>query len=304
MRANSPRPSISVITPCLDARATIEVALDSVRDQGIADVEHIVVDGGSTDGTVELLAARPGIRWVSAPDDGLSDALNKGLAMATGELIGWLNADDWYLPGAFAAVLEVAEAHPGAWWYTGGCPIVDAHGAEIRKLVTRYKAAWLRRYTYARYLTQNFVSCPSTFVRAAAYEAVGGYELGQHYAMDYDLFLRVGRLGDPVVLDRDLAVFRMVEGTKSMTGFESQFREHSQIARAHGAGHPGAVAVNRLMSHGITAAYRTLRFVRGVRSGLGGSDERQRVRREFPEHDSPSVGSARHGTACGGGRWS
>jgi len=266
MAGNPPRPRITVITPCLNSRSTIEVALDSVRDQGVGDVEHIVVDGGSTDGTVELLSVREGVTWISEPDKGLSDALNKGLAMATGELIGWLNADDWYLPGAFAAVLEAAEAHPAAWWYTGGCPIVDGEGREIRRAVTRYKNAWLRHYTFARYLTHNFVPCPATFVRAAAYDEVGDYVLTQHYAMDYDLFLRVGRLGDPVVIDRDLAVFTMVEGTKSMTGFEAQFREHSEIARAHGQGHPMAVAVNWLASHAITLTYRSLRRFRALRA--------------------------------------
>lgn len=258
----APRPPITVITPCLNAVATIERALDSVRAQGGADVEHVVVDGGSTDGTVELLAARGDVRFVSEPDEGLSDALNKGLAMATGDLIGWLNADDWYLPGAFDAVLRAAKAHPDAGWITGQCPIVDADGTEIRRAVTRYKNFWLRHYTFPRYLTQNFVSCPATFVRATAYAAVGGYHVSQGYAMDYDLFLRLGRLGDPVVLDQDLAVFSMIEGTKSMSGFETQFREHYDIARAHGHGHPLAVAANWLNSQGITWVYRLLRALR------------------------------------------
>jgi glycosyltransferase involved in cell wall biosynthesis len=258
-------PRISIITPCLNAAGTIERALDSVRDQGYPDVEHIVVDGGSTDETSHLVEARGGVVFVSEPDDGLSDALNKGVRMATGELIGWLNADDWYLPGAFLAVGHAAVAHPAALWLTGTCPIVDAGGKEIRRSVTRYKNLFLRHYSFPLYLTQNFISCPATFVRRSAYEDVGAFRLDYQYSMDYDMFLRVARRGAPVVIDRDLAVFTMVEGTKSMSGFEQQFEEHHALAREHGSGHPVPVAVNAAISKGIVLAYRGLRFLRGHR---------------------------------------
>ena len=94
--------SITVITPCLNAAGTIEVALESVRAQGYEPLEHIVVDGGSTDGTVELLRRAENIRWISEPDRGLAHALNKGIAMATGDVIGELNADDVYEPAPCA----------------------------------------------------------------------------------------------------------------------------------------------------------------------------------------------------------
>src|SRR5688500_2854733 len=87
-------PSVSIVTPCLNAAATIEHTLESVRAQDHGHVEHIVVDGGSTDGTLDLLQRAPGIRFISEPDRGLSDAVNKGVAMATGDVVGWLNADD------------------------------------------------------------------------------------------------------------------------------------------------------------------------------------------------------------------
>lgn len=256
-----PRPTVSVVTPCLNAAATIQRTLDSVRDQGV-EIEHIVVDGGSTDGTVDILAASPGVRYVSGPDEGLSDAVNKGIEMATGDLIGWLNADDWYLPGAVQAVVDAAVENPAAQWITGRCPIVGEDGEEIRHGVTRYKNFLLRHYSFRAFLTQNFVSCPATFVRAEAYQQAGPYVVSQHYAMDYDMFLRLARVGDPIVLDRDLAVFMMAEGTKSMSGFETQFQEHYDIARAHGHGHPVPVAVNWVMSRAIVAAYRVMRRLR------------------------------------------
>ena len=258
-------PTISIVTPCLNAAATIGRTLDGVASQGYPGVEHVVVDGGSTDGTLELLAQFPDVKVISEPDDGLSDAVNKGIALASGELVGWLNADDWYLPGALAAVGEAADANPRAEWFTGSCPIVDGGGNEIRAGVTAYKNFLLGHYSFPLYLSQNFISCPATFIRASALETVGPLRLDYSYSMDYDLFLRLARRGDPIILGRDLAVFAMAEGTKSMTGFDKQFSEHAQQARAHGQGHAFAVAANAVVSQMIIAAYRLLRFTR--RSG-------------------------------------
>jgi glycosyltransferase involved in cell wall biosynthesis len=260
---NESLPSISIITPCLNAVGTISRALDSVRAQAYPNVDHIVVDGGSTDGTVEVLEGRGDVRFISEPDAGLSDAMNKGLRMARGDIVGWLNADDVYLPGAFDAVVEAARARPDAWWITGRCPIVDADGREIRRFVTSYKNFLLRHYSFPRYLTQNFISCPATFVRRAAHETVGPFRLEYRYSMDYDVFLRIARLGDPVVVERDLAVFTMVEGTKSMSGFEHQFDEHHRMAREHGVGHPVAVGINAIVSKAIVVTYKILRSLRG-----------------------------------------
>jgi len=255
-------PTISIVTPCLNATASIGRTLESVASQGYPGIEHIVVDGGSTDGTLELLAEFPDVKVISEPDEGLSDAVNKGIALATGELVGWLNADDWYLPGALAAVAEAAAANPRAEWFTGGCPIVDGNGSKIRGGVTAYKNFLLGHYSFPLYLSQNFISCPATFIRASALEAVGPLRLDYSYSMDYDLFLRLARRGDPVILPRDLAVFAMAEGTKSMTGFDKQFSEHAEQARAHGQGHAIAVAANSVVSQLIVIAYRLLRFIR------------------------------------------
>ena len=260
-------PTISIITPCFNAAAFLERALKSVADQNYPAIEHIVIDGGSTDGTVEILERWPNIRWVSEPDEGLSDAVNKGVAMATGDIIGWLNADDWYLPGALRAIAGAAIAQPEAEWFTGRCPIVDNEGDEIRKPVTAYKNLLLRLYSLPLYLTQNFISCPATFIRRDAWLAVGDLDLNYRYSMDYDLFLRLARRGDPVILDRDLAVFMMEEGTKSMSGFEDQFEEHHRQALEHGVDHPVATAVNGAMSTTIISIYRGMRYLRTRSNG-------------------------------------
>jgi GT2 family glycosyltransferase len=256
-------PSFTIVTPCLNGAATLAAALASVRDQAYeGTVEHVVVDGGSTDGTLDILGPAPGVRYVSEPDRGLSDAVNKGIRMASGDVIGWLNADDVYLPGALARVGKAMAAHPEALWATGPCRIIGADGQEIRAGVTRYKDFFLRRYSYRLHLVQNFVSCPSTFVRREAFDRVGLLDERFKYSMDYDLWLRLGRISAPLVLDEPLASFRMAEGSLSMTGFERQFAEHTQNAREHGNGHHVAVAANALASRAIVATYRGMRRLR------------------------------------------
>ena len=257
-------PSFTIVTPCLNGAATLPGALESVRTQGYAgEVEHVVVDGGSTDGTLEILRSAPGVRFVSEPDRGLSDAVNKGVGLAEGQIVGWLNADDVYLPGALDAVGQAFASDPGALWATGPCLIMDDDGNEIRKAVTAYKSFFLRHYSYSLHLVQNFVSCPSTFVRRSAFDRVGLLDERFRYSMDYDLWLRLGRLSSPMIVDKTLAGFRMAPGSLSMSGFERQFVEHAQNAREHGDGHPFSVAANRATSRLIVLVYRLLRRLRG-----------------------------------------
>jgi glycosyltransferase involved in cell wall biosynthesis len=255
-------PRITIVTPCLNAADTLDECLASVRAQAYPDLEHVVVDGGSTDGTLELLGAAEGVRFISEPDAGRPDAANKGVRMATGDVIGFLNADDRYEPGALAAVGEAFAAHPGAMWLTGYCRIVDGIGQEIRQPITRYKNFLLRHFSFPLYLTQNFVSDPATFVRRTALDAVGPLDNRYRISHDYDLWLRLARGWTPVVLERYLSNFRMVEGTLSMAGFEHQFREHEEVARRRGGGHRLPVAANALISRLIVLVYRALRALR------------------------------------------
>jgi len=111
------------------------------------------------------------------------------------------------------------------------------------------------------------VSAPATFFRRAALQALGGFDERYRISVDYDLQLRFARRGDPIVLERDLACFRMTEGTLSMSGFETQFREHAEQARRHGDGHRVPVLVNRMTSRGIVLAYRGMKVARARRPG-------------------------------------
>ncbi|WP_053225810.1 glycosyltransferase family 2 protein [Solirubrobacter soli] len=255
-------PTLTIITPCLNAVATLPATLESVRAQGYPGLEHIVVDGGSTDGTVELLRGAEGIRWISESDRGLSHALNKGIAMATGEVIGELNADDVYEPGALTAVGTALAEHPDAMWLTGYCRIIDGTGQEIRKPITAYKNWLLDRYSLDLYLTHNFISAPATFFRRETLAESGGFDERYRISVDYDIQLRIARKHEPLILRRYLSSFRMVDGTLSMSGFRTQFREHAEQARRHGDGHRAAVLANQVLSAGIVSSYEVMRRLR------------------------------------------
>ena len=256
---------MTVVMPAFNAAATIERSLDSVRAQSRDDVEVVVVDGGSTDGTVDILRGRDDARFVSEPDRGLSDAFNKGAALAHGPVLGWLNADDVYLPGALDAVLAAFSFEPELQWLIGRCLIVDGDGREIRGGVSAYKDLLLRRYSQRLHLTHNFVPAPSTFFRRDAFAGVGGMDVGLRYSMDYDLYLRLGRRSAPTVLDRPLAAFTMTEGTLSMSGFREQFAEHREVARRYRMDAPSSYAANVVLSRLIIVTYAAMQRTRAAR---------------------------------------
>jgi glycosyltransferase involved in cell wall biosynthesis len=258
-------PSITVVTACLNAGPALEHALESVRSQDYPGLEHLVVDGGSPDGTLDILRAAEGVSFISEPDCGRADAVNKGIARSSGEVIGFLNADDRYEPGALRVVGEAFAEHPGAAWVTGECRIVDGDGREIRRAVKGYKNFLLHRFSYPLYLTHNFVSDPATFARREALEEAGPLDPAYRISHDYDLWLRIARRHQPLVLRRELSSFAMAAGSMGMEDFDLQFREHAHAARRRGEGHRAAVAANAVISRAIVATYHLLRAVRRAR---------------------------------------
>ena len=122
-------PKISVITPSYNARRFIEDAIRSVIGQGYPNFEHIVVDGGSSDGTVDILLKYPHVKWVSEPDRGQSDAMNKGFAMSSGDIIVYLNADDYFEPGAFRTASDYLGARKGCYFLVGKCRVLSEDGS-------------------------------------------------------------------------------------------------------------------------------------------------------------------------------
>ena len=177
------RPLVSIITPSYNSAEFIGATLASVAAQDYAPLEHIVVDGGSTDGTLDRLRATSA-RWISEPDRGQTDALNKGLRLAQGEIIGWVNADDTYAPGAVAAAVEHLLAEPGIGLVFADCLWIDAAGAVLD--------TWHTRPTTLDDLLLDgcIIAHQSAFVRREVFETVGAFDVNLRFVMDYEWLLR------------------------------------------------------------------------------------------------------------------
>ncbi|MEZ4756858.1 MAG: glycosyltransferase family 2 protein [Flavobacteriales bacterium] len=207
---------ITVITPSYQQAPYLEECLRSVAEQDHPDVEHIVVDGGSTDGSVAILErhAHRLAWWCSERDGGQSDALNKGLAHATGDLFGWINSDDLLLPGVLREVAAIFAADPTVMVVTGRRLKRHADGGE--------EAMPLESTTDHRaWFVHPQIAQQATFIRMDVVRAVGGVDPALHYVMDLELWWRIlfqyGTAGVRVV-DREWAVFRMHDESKSTTG--------------------------------------------------------------------------------------
>ncbi|NTV84043.1 MAG: glycosyltransferase [Bacteroidales bacterium] len=250
---------ISIITPSFNQVSFLKETVKSIHSQKVdLEVEHIIVDGGSTDGSAEYLKL-PGnpFMWVSEADRGQADAVNKGIRMATGEIIGWLNSDDLYLPGALQAVADHFRKHPECRWLYGRCLIIDKSGKERWKWITSYKNARLKKFTYSKLLRENFISQPAVFFRKDLFNEAGPLNLDLHYAMDYDLWLRFGKITPAGVVRRDLASFRRHGSSKSEKGFRDQFFEQYAVAKKYGPSFFNR-AVHRFNIFKIITSYRIL----------------------------------------------
>jgi glycosyltransferase involved in cell wall biosynthesis len=227
---------ISIITPSYNQAQFIERTIASVLCQsGPFDLEYLVFDGGSTDGTLEILRKyHDHLSWQSALDSGQIDAINTGLSRATGEVVGWLNSDDTLAPGALAKVAAVFTQRPEVEWVHGRCDIIDPDDRIIRPRISAYKHWRCLRYSYARLLTENFISQMTVFWRRRMLEETGLLDMSLSLAFDYDLWLRFGKRSDPFYIPERLASFRWYETSKSGAHMLQQLAEDHLVARRHG----------------------------------------------------------------------
>jgi len=221
----------SIITPSFNQRAYIEDALLSVKNQAYPQVEHIVIDGASTDGTVEILreyASQPGwshLRWISEPDQGQSDALNKGFRLASGEIIGWLNSDDGYRSECFRFVADAFDKNPAAHVLYGDYTWIDSCGAllKVRREIGFNPFILL----YHRVLP---VPTPSSFFRRSIFDDGNFIDVKYHYSMDYEFFLRLVQKGYRFQhVHQVLADFRWQPESKSSRSPGKQIEERDLI---------------------------------------------------------------------------
>lgn len=227
---------ISIITPCYNQEKFIGETIRSIAQntEGL-DVEHIIVDGKSTDKTLEIIEEMaekyPHIRFISEPDTGQTNALNKGLKMATGDILAFLNADDVYEENTLKKVHDFFTQNPEKEWVYGKCRIINAEGKEIQKPITLYKNILMSHYRFWTLLIINYICQPSCFWKKSAMEKIGLFDENQHLVMDYEYWLRLGKEFTPGFINSTLAAFRIHGSSKSSTHFQKQFLEETKVAK-------------------------------------------------------------------------
>lgn len=202
---------ISFVIPSFNQGRFIGECLDSIAAQELdaADFEVIVVDGGSRDETVEILKDHPIItRWISEPDQGHFDGVNKGVAMSRGDLIAWINSDDFYFPGAFRELLSFIEDHPDGDIYYGDASEVDECGALIREYA-------VEPWDYQRMVDRCILCQPATIIRKSVFEKYGGLSAECLVAIDLEYWLRVGEKVRFLKVPIKIAASRLWGATKS-----------------------------------------------------------------------------------------
>jgi glycosyltransferase involved in cell wall biosynthesis len=216
---------ISIITPSFNQGEFIEDTIRSVMKQDYDNIEHIIVDGGSMDNTVSILKKYPHLRWVSEKDSGQSEAINKGFAMATGDIIAWINSDDYYEKNVFSSIAKYFKENPTCMILYGDMTFVDTNG---NKLFTA------EGDTICKEKLMDCPDCvrqPSFFWRKQVLETCGKIDERLHLVMDFDYFLRMSKKFDFDYLGKNLSNLRIYSTTKTLSLRQRQVYEMYLVYR-------------------------------------------------------------------------
>ena len=251
------RPSLSVITPSYNSAQFLEDAILSVSlQQGVA-VEHIVQDGASTDATRAIVKQYPAVHWFSEPDRGQSDAINKGFLRAGGDLVGWLNADDYYLPGGLAAIAQAAHEHPEADVFYGDCVFVDREGRMLRsKVEHEFDPAVLLYFGC-------YIPSTSTFFRRRLVRSGLLLDCDYRVCMDFEYFARLAQAGINFhYVPRIIAAFRWHGSNVSLMNAQRRAEERRLVQRRFASANYSDATLDFL-----AYAHRAKRLLRKAASG-------------------------------------
>jgi glycosyltransferase involved in cell wall biosynthesis len=225
----STMPLVSVITPTLNQARYISETLESVQDQLYGEVEHIVVDGGSSDGTIEILRTHEGtprFRWTTGPDAGMYDAVNKGLRVARGEILAYLNSDDLYLPWTIQTAVGYLQAHPEVDLVYGDyMALHEATSQRVLLLQPPYSRDYVRR--------TGFIPQPTVFWRRSLYDRLGEFDDTLQYVGDCDYWMRAGDTAKIAKIDEILAVDRLQSDAKRSTASAPLVAELALVRHKH-----------------------------------------------------------------------
>ncbi|MGA2747415.1 MAG: glycosyltransferase family 2 protein [Verrucomicrobiota bacterium] len=249
----------SVVTPSLNCGEFISNNLASVRKQGFGpgELEHWVIDGGSTDGTLDILKREPQVKWISEPDKGLSDAVNKGIQKSKGDWIIWLNADDLLADEALKVFLEYTRRQPDIRIFCGDETILRYDGS-----VEQTVPGW--DYNLKDLLgTRTGMNQPSTFVHSEVYQKVGLLDVADRYAMDYEWLVRAMHHYQCVPIPEVLTYYRRRKDSITDAHLNKQFEVFLAIRRKYRQPYLSR-AEFRIRFYLYTEPLRRIRWIRRV----------------------------------------
>jgi len=268
---------ISIITPSFNQAEFIERTILSVISQkGDFEIEYIIMDGGSSDDTVQIFKEYESRikkwefqhnKWVtfirkSEKDKGQSDAINKWLRVATWDIATYINSDDTYLPWCLHEVVAHLWKSDKMRCY-GKCIIIDKQDKEIRKRITSYKNFMGRKYSYGKLLSENFISQMTVFWKRGVMDEIWYFDVDEHLCMDYEYRLRIGQKHNPLYIPRYLANFRFYHTSKSGSRFVRQFGDELRLARKYAKGrYKWSLFLHQLNYYKIIVAYKVLGWLK------------------------------------------
>jgi len=227
---------ISIITPVKNGEKFIKDTIASVFSQkGDFELEYLILDGKSSDSTIDIVKSFGNkLTLISEKDEGPAQAINKGMHLATGDILAYLNADDLYEENCLAKVAQTFTFHPEVNWLFGRCRIIDSCGHEIRREITLYKNLLSLLGGRNLLLCENYINQPATFWRKEFWNLTGGMSEKLRAAFDYELWLKMYKLSNPFFLRQYLAKFRRHDLSISEKFTRMQFGEELTIAKQYG----------------------------------------------------------------------
>lgn len=262
---------VTIVTPSFNQAQYLGRAIQSVLSQDYPHIEYIVVDGGSSDGSVDIIQQyeRQLTWWVSEPDDGHADALNKGFARASGEVLAWLNSDDFYYPGAVAEALSFLSEHPEVGMVYGDADYIDSQG----RVIGRFPSA----QTDFQRMLQGYVHIPqaTTFFRGKIWEKVGPLDSSLFFAFDYDLWVKIAEQSEVRHLPRTWAAFRLHEAGKTIYSSARCWPDMIEVHRRRGGGYLSVIYAKYLLRR-LLEPFWMLQYRARIRFGGRFYDKRGR----------------------------